>query len=117
VYIKADKLDSAFDDLNICLDLKKDYYDGYLLRAEVDEKQEKWNNAIFDYKQLIAMRPDYGMNYYKIALIKYNNLNDLLGACDMYKAAADRGIEEAKEMAANCANPKYMKKNLQKADK
>ncbi len=117
VYIKTDKLDSAFEDLNKCLELKKDYYDGYMLRAEVDEKQEKWNNAIFDYNQLIKIRPDFGMNYYKIALIKHNNLNDLLGACDMFKAAADRGVEEAKEMAANCANPKYMKKNLQKAEK
>lgn len=117
VYIKTEKLDSAFDDLNKCLELKKDYYDGYILRAEVDEKQEKWNNAIFDYKQLINMRPEYGMNYYKIALIKHNGLNDLLGACEMYTAAANRGVEEAKEMAANCANPKYMKKNLQKAEK
>ena len=115
VYIKAEKLDSAFEDLNTCLELKKDYYDGYLLRAEVDEKQEKWNNAIFDYKQLIKMRPEYGMNYYKIALIKYNELNDLLGACEFVTAAANRGVEEAKEMAANCANPRYMKKNLQKA--
>jgi tetratricopeptide (TPR) repeat protein len=117
INLKMDSLDDAFEDLNKCLDLKKDYEDGYKLRAEVDEKQEKWNNAIFDYNQLIKMRPDFGMNYYKIALIKHNNLNDLLGACDMFTAAANRGVEEAKEMAANCANPKYMKKNLQKADK
>ena len=117
VYIKANKLDSAFDNLNQCLNLKKDYYEAYVLRAEVDEKQEKWNNAIFDYNQLITMRPDLGMNYYKIALIKHNNLNDLLGACDMYTTAANKGVEEAKEMAANCANPRYMKKNLQKATK
>lgn len=117
VNIKADKLDTAFEDLNKCLNLKKDYYDGYLLRAEVDEKQEKWNNAVFDYTQLIKMRPDFGMNYYKLALVKHNGLNDLLGACDMYTAAANHGVEEAKEMAANCANPRYMKKNLVKAPK
>jgi len=117
INLKMDSLEDAFEDLNKCLDLKKDYEDGYKLRAEVDEKQEKWNNAIFDYKQLISMRPDFGMNYYKIALIKHNNLNDLLGSCEMYTAAANRGVEEAKEMAANCANPKYMKKNLQKAEK
>jgi tetratricopeptide (TPR) repeat protein len=116
-FIKADKLDSAFEDLNQCLELKKDYYDAYLLRAEVAEKQEKWNNAIFDYNQLIKIRPDFGMNYYKIALVKHNGMNDLLGACDMYSAAAARGVEEAKEMAANCANPRYMKKNLVKAPK
>ena len=117
INLKTDSLEDAFEDLNKCLELKKDYEDGYKLRAEVDEKQEKWNNAIFDYNQLIRMRPDFGMNYYKIALIKYNKLNDLLGACDMYTAAANRGVEEAKEMAANCANKKYMKNNLQKAEK
>ena len=116
-YIKANQLDSAFEDLNQCLNLKKDYYDGYLLRAELDEKQEKWNNAVFDYNQLIKMRPDFGMNYYKLALVKHNGLNDLLGACDMYTAAANRGVEEAKEMASNCATPKYMRKNLEKATK
>jgi tetratricopeptide (TPR) repeat protein len=116
-FIKADKLDSAFDDLNQCLNLKKDYYDGYLLRAELDEKQEKWNNAVFDYNQLIKMRPDFGMNYYKLALVKHNGLNDLLGACEMYTAAANRGVEEAKEMATNCATPRYMRKNLEKAAK
>jgi tetratricopeptide (TPR) repeat protein len=116
-YIKAEKLDSAFEDLNQCLNLKKDYYDGYLLRAEVDEKQEKWNNAVFDYNQLIKMRPDYGMMYYKVALVKHNNMDDLLGACEMYTAAANRGVEEAKAMAANCADIRYMKKNLKKATK
>ncbi|HXU25675.1 MAG TPA: tetratricopeptide repeat protein [Bacteroidia bacterium] len=115
--IKVDKLDSAFEDLNTCLNLKKDYYDAYLLRAEVAEKQEKWNNAVFDYNLLIKMRPDFGMNYYKLALVKHNGLNDLLGACDMYTAAANRGVEEAKEMATNCATPKYMRKNLVKAPK
>jgi len=116
-YIKAEKLDSAFDDLNICLNLKKDYYDGYLLRAEVDEKQQKWNNAIFDYTQLIKMRPDFGMNYYKIALVKHDKIDDLLGSCEMYTSAANRGVEEAKAMAANCADSRYMKKNLKKAPK
>ena len=116
-YIKTDKLDSAFEDLNQCLNLKKDYYDGYVLLSELDEKQEKWSNSVYDYNLLIKMRPDFGMNYYKLALVKHNGMNDLLGACDMYTAAANRGVEEAKEMAANCATPKYMRKNLVKAEK
>jgi tetratricopeptide (TPR) repeat protein len=115
IYIQADKLDSAFDDLNECLNLKKDYYEAYALRADVDEKQEKWNNAIFDYKQLIRMRPELGINYYKIALIEHNKTDDLLAACEMYTIAANKGVEEAKEMAANCANPRYIKKSLKKA--
>lgn len=117
VYVKSEKLDSAFEDLNTCLELKKDFYEGYLLRAEVDEKQEKWNNAIYDYNKLTKIRPEDGMNFYKLAIIKHNHLNDLLGACDMYTAAANRGVEEAKAMAANCADPKYMKKNLQTSEK
>lgn len=117
VFMEQNKLDSAYEDLNQCLNLKKDYVDGYQLRAEVAERQDLWSAAIFDYNQLIKMRPDYGMNYYKVAQIKHNHQDDLLGACDFYKAAAARGVEEAKEMAANCADPRYMKKNLKKAAK
>ncbi|MEO8760817.1 MAG: hypothetical protein ABI388_06220 [Bacteroidia bacterium] len=116
-FIAEEKLDSAFEDLNTCLNLKKDYTDGYILRAEVAEKQEKWNNAIFDYNQLIKMRPEFGPNYYKIAVIKHDKMDDLLGACEMYTAAANHGVEEAKAMAANCADIRYMKKNLKKATK
>ena len=87
-----------------------------MLRAELDEKQEKWNNAIFDYKQLINMRPEYGMNYYKIALIKHNNLNDLLGACEMFKAAADRGVEDAKEMVKDFPNTYLFEKEAELLD-
>jgi tetratricopeptide (TPR) repeat protein len=112
VYIKASKPDSAFLDLNKCLDLKPDYYDGYILRAEVNEDLEQWNAAVYDYKQLIKMRPDFGMNYYKCALVMHNHQNNLVDACDMYKAAAGRGVEEAKEMAGHCNSPKYMKQHL-----
>ena len=117
VYLKAGKADSAFLDLNKAIDLKKDHYDAILLRAEVNEQLEQWNAAIYDYNLLTKLRPDFGRNYYKVALVKHNHQNDLLGACDYYKAAAARGVEEAKEMATNCATPKYMKAHLKKAEK
>ncbi len=116
IYLKAGKADSAFLDLNKCLEIKKDYYDGFLLRAQVNEELEQWNAAIYDYKQLMKIRPDFGPNYYKCALVMQNHHDDLLGACEMYTAAAGRGVEEAKEMATHCASPKYMKGHL-KSDK
>jgi len=116
IFMKAGKADSAFLDLNKCIELKKDYYDAILLRAEASEELGQWNAAVYDYGLLIKLRPDYGMNYYKCALVKHNKQEDLLSACDYYKAAAARGVEEAKEMATNCATPKYMKKNLHKAE-
>lgn len=112
VYLKAGKPDSAFLDLNKCIELKKDNYDAIQLRAEVNEQLQQWNAAVFDYGLLMKLRPDFGLNYYKCALIKHEKQNDLLGACDMYKAAAARGVEEAKEMAANCGSKKYMKGHL-----
>ncbi|MGZ3865924.1 MAG: hypothetical protein ACXVC6_11280 [Bacteroidia bacterium] len=115
IYLKAGKADSAFLDLNKCLDLKKDYYDGYILRAQVNEELQQWNAAIFDYKQLIRMRPDFGLNYYKCALAMQKH-DDLLNACEMFKAAAARGVEEAAEMAKNCGSEKWMKAHL-KSDK
>lgn len=117
VYLKANKPDSAFLDLNKCIELKKDNYDAILLRAEVNEELQQWNAAIYDYNLLIKMRPDFGRNYYKAALVKHLKQDDLLGACDYYKAAAGRGVEEAQEMAKNCDTPKYMRQHLKKADK
>ncbi len=112
VYLKAGKADSAFLDLNKCIELKKDNYDAILLRAEVNEELQQWNAAVFDYNMLIKMRPDFGRNYYKMALVKHLKQDDLLGACDYYKAAAARGVEEAVEMSTNCGTPKYMKAHL-----
>jgi tetratricopeptide (TPR) repeat protein len=111
IYMKAGKADSAVLDLNKCLEIKKDYYDGLLLRAQANEELQQWNAAIYDYKLLIKSRPDFGQNYYKCALAMEKH-DDLLGACEMYGAAANRGVEEAKEMAANCASKKYMKQHL-----
>lgn len=88
VYLKAGKPDSAFLDLNKCIELKKDNYDAILLRAQVNEELQQWNAAVYDYNLLTKMRPDYGMNFYKLALVKHNHQDDLLGACDCYKAAA-----------------------------
>lgn len=113
-FVKAGKPDSAFLDLNKCIDMKKDYYDAIMLRAEVNEELQQWNAAVYDYGLLCKLRPDFGMNYYKLALVKHNKMDDLLGACDYYKAAAARGVEEAKQMDTNCNTPKYMKQHLKK---
>lgn len=112
IFLKAGKADSAFMDLNKCLEIRKDYYDGYLLRAQINEELQQWNAAIFDYRQLIKMRPDFGPNYYKAALVMHNHQGNLIDACDMYRAAAGRGVEEAKEMATNCDSKKYMKQHM-----
>ena len=108
---KLDSLNAAMSDLNQCLDLKPNLYEAHLLRAEICEKAEKWNAAIFDLEKCIKLKPENGLLYYKIALIRHNQLGDLLGACDYYKMALAREIEEAREMCNNCDSPKYMKKN------
>ena len=109
--LKLDSLDMAMNDLNQCMDLKPNFYEGHLLRAEICEKAEKWNAAIFDLEKCIKLKPENGQLYYKIALIRHNHLSDLLGACDYYKMALAREVEEAREMCTNCDSPKYMKKN------
>ena len=115
-FVAANKPDSAFLDLNKCIGLKKDYYDAIMLRAEVNEQLQQWNAAVYDYGLLLKLRPDFGLLYYKMALVKDTKQGDLLGACDYYKSAAARGVEEAKPMAENCGNQKYMKKHLHKDD-
>lgn len=115
VYLQLGKKDSAFLDLDKCIDLKKDNYDAILKRAELNEELQQWNAAIYDYTLLTKLQPERGGNYYRIAVIKHQHQEDLLGACDYYKAAAARGVEEAQEMSTNCASPRYMKNNLKPA--
>ena len=112
---KLDSLNMAMSDLNKCMDMKPNFYEGHLLRADICEKAEKWNAAIFDLEKCIKLKPDNGMLYYRIALIRHNHLEDLFGACEYYKMALAREVEEAREMCTNCDSPKYMKKNQKKA--
>ena len=114
IYNSLDKSDSAYECLTKAVDLSKGNYDVVYLRATTAEKIEQWNAAVFDLLHCSKQKPDDGKLYLKIAEIKHHKQNDLLGACDYYHAAANRGVEEAKEMSTNCNNLKYMKKNLKK---
>ena len=116
IYIKLDKADTAFDMLTPVINSTKNNFDALYLRAEAAEKMEKWNAAIFDLQQCLIIKPNDGDLYLKIAKIKHDKQNDLLGACEYYKGAHNRGVEEAKEMADNCNNQKYMQKHLKKAE-
>lgn len=116
-YNNLDKTDSAYTFLNTAAALSKNMYDVIYMRADIAEKLEQWNAAVFDLQSCIKQRPDNGDLYYRVAVIKHNKQDDLLGACEYYTGASARGVEEAKEMATNCGNQKYMKSHLKKADK
>ncbi len=116
-YDKLNKNDSAFESLTTAVNLSKNNFEVIRYRAGLAEKMELWNAAVFDLQQCINIRPNDATLYMKIAEIKHNKQNDLLGACEYYNAALNKGHEEAREMAGNCNNPKYMKKNLKTAGK
>ena len=116
-YNNLSKSDSAFESLTTAVNLSRNNFDVIYLRAEVAEKMEQWNAAVFDLQQCIKIRPGDGKLYFKVAEIKHYKQEDLLGSCEFYNSAFGRGLEEAKEMADNCNNPKYMKKNLKRAEK
>ncbi|MFL5751849.1 MAG: tetratricopeptide repeat protein [Bacteroidia bacterium] len=116
-YNNLEKTDSAYIFLNTAATLSRNMYEIIFMRAEIAERLEQWNAAVFDLQNCIKQKPDNGDLYYRIALIKHNHQDDLLGACEYYNGASARGNEEAKEMATNCNNQKYMKSHLKKADK
>ncbi|MDP2386175.1 MAG: tetratricopeptide repeat protein [Bacteroidota bacterium] len=117
IYMKLNKLDSAMIDMNSCLKLNPTLYEGYLMRADIAEQSEAWADVIFNLKNCIKMKPDDGKLYYRVAVILHEKNDDLHEACDYYRSASAKGVEEAKEMAMNCDNLKYMKTHGQNAKK
>jgi len=107
-------------DMNTCLKLNSTLYEGYLMRADIAEQSEQWADVIFNLKNCIKKKPDDGKLYYRVAVIMHEKQDDLHEACDYYRSASTKGVEEAKEMATNCDNLKYMKthgKNTKKGEK
>jgi tetratricopeptide (TPR) repeat protein len=117
IYMKLGKADSAQMDMNMCMKLNPGFYDGYYFRSQICEELQQWSSAIFDLKQCMKLHSADGKLDFHVAELYHQKQDDLYEACPYYKSSADKGYEPAKEMAANCGNPRYMKTHLKNAQK
>ncbi len=107
---KTGNSEQAFKDLSYCIDLNPSSIDALLERGETCEQLQQFQSAIYDYQQCIKLDNTNGEYYYRIGLIRMNELNDNDGACVVFSKAAELGFEEASPFVQDCKNPKKKKK-------
>ncbi len=61
------------------------------------QRMEKYQEAIQNFDQSLKLNPGFGQAYYNRGYTKFNFLNDLAGACDDWKKAAENGYPSAKK--------------------
>lgn len=102
IYFSKEKFQEAFDDVSKYMQLNKaNNPDAYLQRASICEAMGKNKSAIYDYEQVMKLKPYDPLAYYKSALLK-NEAGDKIGACKDFKKAASLGHSEAADYAAGC---------------
>lgn len=99
VYQNAKNLNDAFKSLSKAISLNPNALEAYIHRADVCEDQGNESSAVYDYNQIIRIKPNYGEAYYKIALYRQKLGQD---ACSYFKKAADFGVDDAQPYVDDC---------------
>jgi tetratricopeptide (TPR) repeat protein len=108
--LKAGNAEQAFKDLSYCIELNPYSVSALRQRGETCEQLQQFQSAIYDYQQCMKLDKTNGEFYYRIGLIRLNELNDNDGACSAFSKAAELGFEEASPFVEECKNPKKKKK-------
>jgi tetratricopeptide (TPR) repeat protein len=90
----------AFEDYTKALEFDKTNSDFYLYRAYACEGMGNPKSAVFDYSEVIRLKPEDATAYLKRALLK-QEMKDK-SCCKDFKKAADLGNEEASEYYKTC---------------
>lgn len=115
VHMKLMKFQEAFDDFSKAIAAQPGFYNAYMQRAEAAEELDLKKAAVYDYNNMIKLKPDDGMPYYKRAIIKETDLADKTGACADFRKAFELGIEEAESRL--CKEKKSYKEKMDALDK
>lgn len=99
-YYSWEKHKDAFEQLSKAVSMNPNYADALLYRAYSCEGMGNWKSAIYDYGQIIRIKPDDGFAYYRRGLAKQESKDKT--ACTDFKKAAALGNEEAVDYAAGC---------------
>jgi len=98
-YEKKQQYKEAFNDLTKALYINSKFADAYLHQAEDCESLSMPEAALYDYQQVIRLKPTVGIAWFKVGLHKKDNGED---ACSYFQKAADLGCDDAQSYADDC---------------
>lgn len=98
-YEQKQKYKEAFNDLTKVLIRNPKFADAYMHQAADCENLGMVESALYDYQQLIHLKPSEGISWFKLGLRKKKMGED---ACDYFQKAADLGCDEAQSYADDC---------------
>ena len=104
LYLQS-KYQEAFDHLTKAIELNSKLADAYLYRAYCCEGLGLNQSALFDYQQVLKLKPGNASVYLSTAKLK-EKMNDHKGACLDYGKAADLGNAEAQDLYEKCIKEK-----------
>jgi tetratricopeptide (TPR) repeat protein len=96
---QVQKYQDAFNDLAKELAINPKYADAYLHQAMDCENLSMSAAALYDYQQVMKLKPTEGIAWYKIGL---NRVKNGLDACDYFEKAVDLGCDDAQSYADDC---------------
>ena len=98
----------AYDQINNLIEMCPDSVSAYMARAGMEEERQMMEPCLYDWGEVIRLRPDDADNYLTRAelLIKMGRT-----------AEAERDIDKAAELGANAASLKYLYKKIKNKKK
>lgn len=98
-YEKAQQYKKAFNDLTKAILINPRFANAYLHQASDCENLNMADAALYDYQQVLRLKPSVGIAWYKIGLNRQQNGED---ACSYFEKAADLGCADAQSYADQC---------------
>jgi tetratricopeptide (TPR) repeat protein len=95
------ELDSALVDFRSAIDRNAQFMEARLNMAAVEARKVRYDQAISQLDEVIAEYPEHGLLYLNRGLVKELK-GDLIGACNDWSEALQRGEEAAEEYLDEC---------------
>ncbi len=96
---QAQKFREAFADLNKSILINPQFANAYKHQATDCESLSMPEAALYDYQQLLRLKPSEGIAWYKVGMHKKEMGQD---ACDYFQKALDLGIDDAQSYVDDC---------------
>lgn len=97
LYLQTNNLQAAINDASQAISTNKMYKEAYNCRAMAFSALGRYKEAIADLNKALEIAPNYTDAFYTMGMVLLES-NDLNGACNFFRKAAENGDRDASEM-------------------